>query len=94
MVFSRFRLVKNKFRHFWPPLEKRLEKFTSAPTGKNPSDAHAHNKHVKLRHFFVLHHIVTLFNNTNAVSKPSQGDRLCTVYSAKQLRNPAKFTAK
>jgi len=33
----------------------------------------------------------TLFNNTNAVRKPQQGDRLCTTYSAKQLRNPAKL---
>jgi len=41
-----------------------------------------------------VHHLATQFNNTNAVSKPQQCDRLCTVYSAKQLRNPAKFTAK
>jgi len=34
----------------------------------------------------VLHYLATLFNNTNAVSNPQQGDRLCTVYSAKQLR--------
>jgi len=62
--------VKTKFHHFWPPIEKGLEKSTSAPPGKNPSDAHAH-KHVKLHHFckkcVVLHHLATLFNNTNAV---------------------------
>jgi len=49
---------------------KVLEKSTSAP-GKIPSDAHAH-KHVKLHHFVkncvALHHLVKLFNNTNAVS--------------------------
>jgi len=36
----------------------------------------------------VLRHLSTLFNNTNAVNKLEQVDRLCTVYSAKQLRNP------
>jgi len=43
----------------------------------------------------VLHHLATLFNN-NAVglNNPWQGDRLCTVYSAKQLWNPAEITAK
>jgi len=39
----------------------------------------------------VLRHLATLFNNTNAVCNPYQSDRLCTVCSAKQLRNPAKF---
>jgi len=42
----------------------------------------------------VLHHLATLFNNINAVSNLQQGDRLCTVYTAKHLRNPAEFTAK
>jgi len=37
-----------------------------------------------------------MFNNSNAVglNNPQQGDRLCTVYSGKQLRNPAETTAK
>jgi len=39
----------------------------------------------------VLHHLATLFNNTNSVNNPEQGDRLCTVYSAKQLQNLAKL---
>jgi len=43
-------MVKTKFHHFWPPLEKLLQKSTSAPHEKLPSDAHAH-KHVKLHHF-------------------------------------------
>jgi len=42
MLFSSFRVVKTKFHHFWPPVEKRLEKSTSGPPGKIPSDAHAH----------------------------------------------------
>jgi len=42
-------MVKNKFHHFWTPAEKRLEKSTSGPPGKIPSDAHAH-KHVKWHH--------------------------------------------
>jgi len=59
---------ENKIHHFWLSLEKHLEKFT-----KSLSNTHAH-KHVKLHHFcqncVVLHHLVTLFNSTNAVSKP------------------------
>jgi len=47
-----------------------------------------------LKSCVVSHHLATLFNNTNAASNPLQGGRLCTVYSAKQLRNLAKFTAK
>jgi len=39
----------------------------------------------------VLHHLATLFSNTNVASKPQQGDRFCTAYSDKQLRNPAKL---
>ena len=31
----------------------------------------------------VFHHLATLFNNTNAASKPWQCDSLCTVYSDK-----------
>jgi len=58
-------------------LEKRLEKSTSGPTWKNPSDAHAH-KHENYTYFVkncvVFHHLAALFNNTNAVSKPRQGD--------------------
>jgi len=41
---------KTKFYHFWPTLEKGLEKSTSAPLEKNPSDSHA-QKHVKLHRF-------------------------------------------
>jgi len=59
-VFSRFWLAKNKFHDFLPPLEKLLKKSTTAPTGKNPSDAHAHNKRVKLRHFCCI----TPYGNT------------------------------
>jgi len=86
---------KNKFDHFCPPLEKLLEKSTSVPPVKNPSDAQAH-KYVKLPHFckdtcVVFHHPATLFNNTNAVTKPYQGNKLCMVYSAKQLRNHPKL---
>ena len=39
-----------------------------------------------MKNCVVLHHLATLFNNTNAVSNPQQGDILCTVYSGKQLR--------
>jgi len=35
--------------------------------------------------------MTTLLNNTNAVSKLQQDDRLCTVYSAKQIRSAAKL---
>ena len=95
-LFSQFRVLTTKFHCFWP-LEKLLEKSISGPSGKIPSDAHAH-KHVKLHRFVkncvVLHHLATLFNNTNAVSNSLPGDKLCTVYSAKQLQNPAESTAK
>jgi len=43
------------------------------PSGKIPSDAHAH-KHVNctnfVKNYLVLHHPATPFNNTNAVSNP------------------------
>jgi len=39
VVFSILRL-KTKFHHFWPPLEKGLGKFLTAPSAKNPCDAH------------------------------------------------------
>jgi len=44
----------------------------------------------------VLHHLATLFDNANAVSKPEHDDQSVhgVLYSAKRLRNPAKFTAK
>jgi len=48
--------------------------------------------HVKV-HGVVLHHLTTLFDNTNAVRKPEHGDQ-CTVNSAKHLWNSASFTAK
>jgi len=52
-LFAQFRVVKNKFHHFWPPTqEKLLEKSTSGPLGKNFSDAHAH-KHAKLHHMAI-----------------------------------------
>jgi len=43
-----------------------------------------------------LHQLATLFNNTNAVSKPEHGDKIVhdIVHSANHLRNPVKFTAK
>jgi len=38
------------------------------------------NMHVKLHHLWkngvVLHHLATLFDNTNAVSKPEKGDQI------------------
>jgi len=49
--------------------------------------------HIKL-HGVVLHHLATLLDNTNAVSKPEQGNQIVTVHSAKHLRNSAKFTDK
>ena len=49
-LFSYFRVLKTKFHHFWPPLEKRFEKSTSGSPGKIPSDAHAH-KYVKFQQF-------------------------------------------
>ena len=50
-LFSQFRVVKNKFHHFWPlTQEKLLEKSTSGPHWKKLPDAHAH-KHVKLHQF-------------------------------------------
>jgi len=39
-VVFQFRGVKNKFHHFWPPLEKFWKNSLVAPPGKNPSDAH------------------------------------------------------
>jgi len=64
---------KKQISPLFPPFEKLLEKFTSATPGKNPSDAHAH-KYVKntifVKNCVVLHHLATLFKNTNAVSKP------------------------
>jgi len=40
----------------------------------------------------VLHHLATLFENINAVSKPEHDDDILhsVLYSAKHLRNPAK----
>ena len=73
-VFFKFRVVKNKFYHSWPPLEKLLEKSTSGPSWKIPSAAHAHNKHVKLHHFCKIFCCITPPGNTvqqhHAVSKP------------------------
>jgi len=67
----RFECGKIQISPLLAPLEKFFEKSTSALPGKDPSDAH---KHLKLHHFckncVVLHHLATLFNNTNAVSKP------------------------
>jgi len=34
MLFSQFRVVKTKFHHFWPPVEKLLDKSTSGPPWK------------------------------------------------------------
>jgi len=39
-LFSKFRVGKNKFHHFWPPPGKIP---SALPPGKNPSDAHATN---------------------------------------------------
>ena len=82
------RVETQKFHHFGPP-EKFFGKIHLWPTGKNPSDAHAH-KHAKLHHFYKkLCGIAlsgNLFNNTNTVSKPQHGHTLCTVYSDTQLR--------
>jgi len=73
MLFSSFRVVKTKFHHFWPPVEKLLEKSTSAPPGKIPSDAHAHKHGRNLvgdtgdvsPHFFrrgdIIRHVPTNF---------------------------------
>ena len=60
------------------------------------SDAHAQN-HVKLHHFCKTLCCITTTGNTvqqRQHGKQATGDRQCTVYSAKQLRNPAEFTAK
>ena len=60
------------------------------------SDAHAQN-HVKLHHLCKTLCCITTTGSTvqqRQRGKQATGDRLCTVYSAKQLRNPAKFTAK
>ena len=84
--FLSFECGKNQISPLLAPLEKRLEKSTSAPLVKNPSDVHAH-KHVKFHHFcenyVAFHHLAILFNNANTLSKPRQSDRLWTVYSAK-----------
>jgi len=61
------------FTTFAPP-EKHLEKSTSAPPGKNPSNGHAH-KHAKLHHYCkTLCCIITPSGNTVqehlAASKP------------------------
>jgi len=91
-LFSKLRVVKTKFHHFWPPAEKLFEKSTGAPPEKHPFDAHAlQNYTIFGKNYVVFHRLATLFNNTNAVSKLWQGDRLCTVCYAKQSRNPAKL---
>jgi len=39
-LFSKFRVAKNKFYHFWSPLENLLRKSLYHLPKKNPSDAH------------------------------------------------------
>jgi len=51
-LFFQFRGVKNKFHHFWPPLEKILGKSPTGPPGRNPSDAHALHPFSRSNHFF------------------------------------------
>jgi len=61
---------KIKFHHFWSPLEKPLEKYTGAPlehSFQRPCIAKFHHFCKKC---VVFHHLATLFNNTNAASKP------------------------
>jgi len=67
-----FLVSSGKKTNFLTPVEKGLEKSTSSLPGKNPSDAHAHkygNYTIFVKIVLFLHHLVTLFNNTNAVSK-------------------------
>jgi len=58
---------KNRISPLPPPLERLLEKSSSAPPWKK-------SFRVKLHHFckncVALHHLATLFKNTNAVNKP------------------------
>jgi len=44
------------------------------------------NYTIFIKNCVVLHYLATLFNNSNAVSKPQHGHTLCTVYSDTQLR--------
>jgi len=56
-----------------PPKEKRLEKSISGPPGKIlPTPMHRSMKNYTsfVKNCVVFHHLATLFNNTNAVSKP------------------------
>jgi len=90
--FITFRMVKNEFHHFWSPLEKLLEKSTGVtPPGKHPFEARA----LQIRPFLEKLCCISPFGNTvqqhQCVSKPQQGDKLCTAYTAKELRNPAKL---
>jgi len=59
--------------HQWAPLEEFL---------LTPVYTSMQNDTIFVKNCVVLHHLATLFNNTNAVSNPWQGNRLCTVYSA------------
>jgi len=79
------RVARHKFHHSGPP-RKTYGRIHWWPLEKIlPSSMHTSmlNYTIFVKYCVVLHHLATLFNNTNAVSKPQQGDRLCTVYCAK-----------
>ena len=89
-------MVKNKVHLFCSLLQKPFEKSTCAALSIYPSDAHA-RKHVKFHHFCKTLCCITTTGNTvqqHQWGKQATDKKLCTVYSAKQLRNPAKFTGK
>jgi len=71
MLFSLYRVVKTKFHHFWSPVEKLLEKSTSGPPWKNSFRRPCTQAcKIFVKNCVVLHHLATLFNNTNAVINP------------------------
>jgi len=77
------------------PLKKLLEKSTSAPPGKDPSDVHAH-KHAKLH----CKKLCCVAPSGNTIQQHQCGKQAVagrqTVHGVfcQTLRNPVKFTAK
>jgi len=83
---------RNKYSCLVLSVQKQL-KLTCAALSIYRSYTHAQN-HVKLHYFCKTLCCITTTGNTvqqRQRGKQAKGDKLCTVYSAKQLRNPAKL---
>jgi len=55
---------KNHISPLLAPPRKNFAKIHQWPPWKNPSDAHAHNKHAKLHHFCKKFCCITSYGNT------------------------------